>query len=448
MAHYGRAALALLSVCSIAFAEGRAGTESDVRLSATALMMGGANQILSVPPAPPERLRGFVEQTYRDSIAPTGLCGSGPDDCDLVVVYTPAQFGPFTGLHDLTFDESVAAAVVNLDDCLRGKVCTVTQTPYTQTGQSVLSDTAYVVKGISQSAVVIGNEKAGLIANPVSGKTVNFVITASTSRPNGGLFQRFAGLHVVGITFNGATPTDSPRSSPLTTVDVARQYDGWADFPNYPLNPLSTANALAGLLFLHARQIADDDPKQLQGYYQDTTYYMVPTEVLPLLLPLNSIPVIGPPLARVFDAPLRVIVETGYDRTINPGQPTRAQFRRMPKPWRTIRDLAIAIPTGWDDAISYATGNPASRPFRTLPQPVYGVGGPPVYAGAVDPYGPVAEPAASAPARSGRKPRPANTLSRGSLRRVSAPAKTAPDPSLSTRRHHAANGTLPRPKRP
>ena len=48
--------------------------------------------------------------------------------------------------------------------------------------------------------------------------------------------------------------------------------------------------------------------------------------------------------------------------------------------------VAAAIPTGWYDAISYITNDPLNRPFRTLPQPVYGVGGPPVYAGAIDPY--------------------------------------------------------------
>lgn len=55
---------------------------------------------------------------------------------------------------------------------------------------------------------------------------------------------------------------------------------------------------------------------------------------------------------------------------------------------RTAKNLAVAIPTGWDDAISYVTGNPDCRPFHTeSPGTPYGVGGPPVYSGAVDPYG-------------------------------------------------------------
>jgi hypothetical protein len=115
----------------------------------------------------------------------------------------------------------------------------------------------------------------------------------------------------------------------------------------------------------------------------------MPAELLPLVIPLSRIPVIGLPLARALDPPLRVLVEAGYDRTINPGQPTPAKYLYFPNPIKTLIDFAVAIPTGWDDAISSITGNPADRPFRTAPQPIYGVGGPPVYSGAVDPYGPV-----------------------------------------------------------
>jgi hypothetical protein len=119
-------------------------------------------------------------------------------------------------------------------------------------------------------------------------------------------------------------------------------------------------------------------------------------------MPLAQLPLIGPSLAAALDPPLRVLIEAGYDRTINPGQPTPAKFLYMPNPIKTAVDFIVAIPTGWDDAIASVTGNPADRPFHTTPQPTYGVGGPPVYTGAVDPYGPptphVAVPPAPAPA--------------------------------------------------
>jgi hypothetical protein len=104
-------------------------------------------------------------------------------------------------------------------------------------------------------------------------------------------------------------------------------------------------------------------------------------------MPLAQLPLIGPTLAAALDPPLRVLIEAAYDRTINPGQPTPAKFLYIPNPIKTAIDFIVAIPTGWDDAIAYVTGNPVNRPFHSAPQPTYGVGGPPVYTGAVDPCG-------------------------------------------------------------
>jgi hypothetical protein len=158
-----------------------------------------------------------------------------------------------------------------------------------------------------------------------------------------------------------------------------------------------------GSLFLHDRYFDIDTPALLQGLYQDTTYYLAPTKLLPLLYPLAAVPAIGMPIAQLLDAPLRVLVDAGYDRTINPGQPTPAKYLYAPNPITTAINLAVAIPTGWDDAISYVSGDPLNRPFRTEPQPVYGVGGPPVYAGAIDPYGPVGQPSTPTAASSSPK---------------------------------------------
>ena len=43
-----------------------------------------------------------------------------------------------------------------------------------------------------------------------------------------------------------------------------------------------------------------------------TTYYMIPTQNLPLLDPLRSIPVVGNPLADLFQPDLKVLVNLGY----------------------------------------------------------------------------------------------------------------------------------------
>ena len=414
---------------------------ADYRLSATALFMGGTGQPLIIPPDTSEFISAYVNGQYADFVAPTGLCTGGDPGCSLVAVYTPEQLRPLIG--DMTFDESVAAGRELLDNCIRGAACTATLSPYTTTVSTSLTDTSLVVFGQSQSAIIASYQKSDLIAHPPVGKSVSFVLLSNQNRPNGGLLERFVGAYIpiFGITFNGATQTNSPEPTPLTTVDIAAQYDGWADFPTNPLRVLASLNAVLGAAFLHGDVKAFSGDPQLQGYYQDSTYYLLPSELLPLVIPLSRIPVIGLPLARALDPPLRVLVEAGYDRTINPGQPTPAKYLYFPNPLKTLVDFAAAIPTGWDDAIATITGNPADRPFHTSPQPVYGVGGPPVYAGAVDPYGPVDPPvtveladAKTAPANASRttwRPAAAAAAPSSSAAPSSGSAQSARGPRLS-----------------
>jgi hypothetical protein len=345
----------------------------------------------------------------------------------LVAVYTPEQLRPLIG--DMTLDESVAAGRELLNNCIRGAACTATLSPYATTVSTSLTDTSYVVFGQSQSAIIASYQKSDLIAHPPTGKTVSFVLLSNLNRPNGGLLERFVGAYIpiFGITFNGATQTNSPEPTPLTTVDIAAQYDGWADFPTNPLRLLAGLNAVLGTIFMHGDVKAFSGKAQLQGYYQDSTYYLLPSQLLPLVIPLSQIPIIGLPLARALDPPLRVLVEAAYDRTINPGQPTPAKYLYFPNPLKTLTDFAVAIPTGWDDAIATITGNPANRPFHTAPQPVYGVGGPPVYAGAVDPYGPV-DPSATIELAEAKYAPAASDASPAKRR----PAAAAPAPSINT----------------
>ena len=366
---------------------------SMVALTATALYMGGTGHPLSIPGSTTGYIASYVANADAKFVRPSGLCTGGvdPGACTPVAVYTPAQFRFDTGLRDMTFDESVAVGLANLKACLTPSPCTVTDLPFTSTGERQLTDTSYTVFGYSQSGTIAGMEKSWLIAHPPPG-TVSFVLMANPNRPNGGILERFVGAYIpiLGVTFNGPTPTNSPEPSPLATVDIVRQYDPVSDFPTNPLNLLADLNALVGFPYLHPEQNYFDTAgtAQLQGRYQDTTYYLIPTTTLPLLMPLARIPIIGPPLAAILDPPLRVLVEAGYNRTINPGQPTPAKYLYFPNPIKTAIDFLVAIPTGWDNGIAYITGNPANRPFHTTPQPTYGVGGPPVDTGAIDPYGP------------------------------------------------------------
>lgn len=357
-------------------------------LAATALYMGGTFNELSVPEESPDFISYYIGTMDGLYVEPIGLCAGGDPGCLPLGVYTPEQLFPLTGLGDLDYDGSVAAGAANLDACLRGVPCIVTGPPYTDTMTRALTDTSYTVLGYSQSATIASEEKKALIAAPTDAD-ISFVFVANPNRPNGGILERFVGAYfpVLGVSFSGATPTDSDPSAPLTTVDIARQYDFVADFPTNPLNPLALVNSLFGYYLIHLRPYDLGTP-ELQGQYQDSTYYLDPTETLPLLMPLAGIPLLGPLLAGVLDPALRVLVEAGFDRTINPGTPTPANIFYFPNPISTAVNLMVAVGTGLDNGIAYLTSDPVNRPLGTAVPGPYGVGGPPVYAGAIDPYGP------------------------------------------------------------
>lgn len=246
-------------------------TWTSVVLAATALIMGGTGHPLSRPQDTQPFISDYVNGANNSLIDNSGLCAGGSPGCNLVAVYTPEQFRFDTGFFDMTFDQSVAAGRQNLDNCIQGSSCRVTLGPsYNATTDQSVSDTTYVVYGYSQSATVATLEKRFLAqpGNTPGGTTVNFVLAANPNRPNGGILERFAGLHIpiVGVTFNGATPTDTG----MTTVDVARQYDGWADFPTNPLNLLADLNAGLGIYYLHGNYSGVGQP-ELQGQFGDTT---------------------------------------------------------------------------------------------------------------------------------------------------------------------------------
>jgi hypothetical protein len=380
-------AVVLLSMAATVVLAGTQTMMPLVVLSATALIMGGTGHPLSTPQDSPEFIDSYVNDANNDYIVLTGFCD--PGSCTPTAVSTPEQFMPVSGT--MPFDESVAQGVTNLDDAISAQP----------------EGTEIVVFGYSQSARIASIQKANLAA---AGSTaqVSFVLIGNPNRPNGGILQRFEGLEIpiLGVTFDGATPTDTD----FKTVDVTRQYDGWSDFPNNPLNPFATANAVAGVHYLHGDyQSVGLGNALYQGSYGDTRYYMIPSNRLPLLMPLAELGVPDPVLT-VLDAPARVLVETGYDRTISPGQPTRAMLMYFPNPVETGVNFIIAIPTGLDDG-AQQTAN--IRPFGTPPidqRSPYGVGGPPVNAGSFDatgaPIAPASPPATPAQPLAAQPPAP------------------------------------------
>ena len=110
-----------------------------------------------------------------------------------------------------------------------------------------------------------------------------------------------------------------PTPGDLYPTDIyTLEYDGFADFPQYPLNPLADLNAFAGMIYEHLTYL-DLDPDQIQNAVPLdtmgdtlTNYYMIPVDDLPLLEPLRLIPVVGNPLADLLQPDMKVLVDLGY----------------------------------------------------------------------------------------------------------------------------------------
>ena len=263
----------------------------------TALIMGGSG--LETP-----------GQTYANAIdaeylAPRDFTGTTQ------VLTTPEALYPFLGPFTETFDQSEAQGQQILDTAILNQIAT----------GGVNAANPVVVSGWSQSAVISSLLQPELASQGVPSDDVHFVLMGDVSAPNGGLLERFdlpAGtepsIPSLGLTFSG------PEASDLYPTDVyTHEYDGFADFPQYPIDPLSDLNAVLGIVFEHAtypgltaEQVADAIQLPTSAADTLTNYYEIPATTLPLLDPLQLIPFIGNPLADLLNPDLSVLVNLGY----------------------------------------------------------------------------------------------------------------------------------------
>ena len=263
----------------------------------TAFIMGGSG--LETP-----------GQTYADVIdsaylAPRDFTGTTQ------VLTTPEALYPFLGPFTETFDQSAAQGEQILDTAILNQIAT----------GDVDAANPVVVSGWSQSSVISSLLMPELASQGVPSDDVHFVLVGDESAPNGGMLERFdlpAGtqpsIPSLGLTFSG------PEASDLYPTDVyTHEYDGFADFPQYPVNVLSDLNALLGIAFEHvtypaltAEQVQDAIQLPTSSADTLTNYYELPVSTLPLLDPLQLIPFIGNPLADLLNPDLSVLVNLGY----------------------------------------------------------------------------------------------------------------------------------------
>jgi PE-PPE domain/PE family len=219
-----------------------------------------------------------------------------------IAVTTAEGLYPLTGVKDLTLDISLARGVISLDNAINLAI---------HPGAGSIA-----VFGVSQSAIIASMEMPKLLAEGFQPSQISFTLAGNESNPNGGVLVRFPGARVpsLGITFGTATP-----SNDFPTTIWTLEYDGFADFPRYPIDFLADLNAFAGIEFVHGTygtisptQVSSAITLSQSGAPTMTTYMMIPTQNLPLLDPLRAIPVIGNPLADLVQPDLRYLVNWGY----------------------------------------------------------------------------------------------------------------------------------------
>jgi hypothetical protein len=241
---------------------------------------------------------------------------------------TPEQLAPFYG--SLTLGQSISQGLSELNGSLTMQLSTTNQ--------------PVVVFGYSQSAAIATDEIRNLIAmgSPDTNE-LSFILTGDLGNPDGGLFERFTGayLPVLDWNFNGATPP----LSPYHTVIYTNEYDGIADFPEFVLDPISDANAVAGIFFgahdyssLSPQMVADAIQLPTSpGYAGNTAYYLIPTQNLSLLAPVRMwVPApYGNEVADLLQPDLRVFVDLGYGSGEYANLPTPARLLEFPN-WPVV----------------------------------------------------------------------------------------------------------------
>jgi hypothetical protein len=237
------------------------------------------------------------------------LTGTGvgtPVAAEFVQLYAaggiPENAYPFGGVKQLTFEQSVNEGVQILDTSIQ---------------QQLAQGNTVNVYSYSQGAIVASLEMTKLQAEGVPGgpdSPVSFTIVGDPMNPNGGFYERFVGLQLpsMGQTFYGATP-----ATPYPTNIYTIEYDGYADFPRYPLDFLADMNALASENHFYYHVLT---PEQLNSDAillptsgpTTTNYYMIPTNNLPLLGPIRGLPILGNPLADLLQPDMTYLVNLGY----------------------------------------------------------------------------------------------------------------------------------------
>jgi PE-PPE domain/PE family len=237
-------------------------------------------------------------------------------------LFTPEGLYPVTGVKTLPVNMSVSEGITILQSAINQQLF-----PTSGTGAPSVA-----VLGYSQSSVISSLVMQNILSGNYpfqvpSTSQLGFTLLGDPMNPNGGVLERFVGLTFpsLGFDFYGATPPNTPYNTAIYTLE----YDGFADFPQYPIDVLSDLNAVLGIQYVHGTY-ASINPNALPqgdtmielpgsatlpGGTGATNYYMISQPNLPLLDPVRAVPIIGNPIADLAQPDLAVLVNLGYGST-------------------------------------------------------------------------------------------------------------------------------------
>ena len=193
-----------------------------------------------------------------------------------------------------------------------------------------VAETVDAIDGTNGKVVVIGESMGSMVAwraaeelakNGSPRKVdISFVLIASPDVGISEYFKEGTYIPILNYTIRRVTTTE------YDTTIVVGEYDGWSDPPDRPWNLVASANALAGIVYVHgppsftanvnALTPTSEVPRTAE--HGKLTTYLVPTENLPLTQVFRDA---GVPDALVdkADDVLRPIVDAGYVRHDKPG---------------------------------------------------------------------------------------------------------------------------------
>lgn len=225
------------------------------------------------------------------------LLGGAYKDARTTTIDYPGSLWPITGLLDPTLGSSVRTGTAKLD-----KAAGDTPGPL-------------VVIGTSQGAMVVQQAEADLNNDPRVPSDTTFILIAD---PNLGVGRGLYGVHIPILNY---TPAALPETR-FNTIVVINQYDGFADPITRPWNLLTDLNALMGIVYVHfyaqnadlSTVPAEDITVTINEQHGMTTVYRVPTEHLPLTMPLRQLGIPNKVVDRI-DSALRPIIDRGYQNS-------------------------------------------------------------------------------------------------------------------------------------